>query len=142
MPREQLSVNTEVTGCLSRSMERPLNEAMKLCHHKISALMLLLSIILCEPSLSKLIVSIMRREITLPPYITPAQKLSFQAKDCNCFFDARLWFRKKRQLLANCMSFSSGNRRHIAMESISVPRNIIFVKDQQPPSKIYGSLVS
>ena len=109
-------------------MERPLNEAMKLCHHKISDFMLVLSLILCLPSLSKLIVSIMRCKKTLPPYTTLAQKLSLPARDCNCFFDARLRFKKRDNSWQTRMSLSSGSRRHMAMESISMPRNVILVE--------------
>ena len=101
---------------------------MKECHHWISACILPFSFTLWFSAFSELMVSRMRREYTLQPYTTLAQKLSFPAKDCTCFFDARFRFWNKDSSSLTFTRLQSGSRRHISLASISMPKKMSLVQ--------------
>ena len=112
---------------LSNSMDRLLKAAMKDCHHEISARISSLSLTLWLSALSAFNVSMVRREYTLPPQTTLAEKLSFPARDWSCFLKVRVRFWNRSSSSLTWWSFLSGRRRVMLTESISMPKKIILV---------------
>ena len=125
----QTSVQTDVIANLSSSNDLPLNFAINLRHHAISAKTSPLRSILCQSRFSDVHVmqSIILRRNTLPPRITADAQFSFPARDCNCFFEAHLRTLKSSNSSHKRDNLSAGSLSSIVEESISIPQKIIEV---------------
>ena len=70
--------------------------------------------------------SIILRRNTLPPQITADAQFSFPARDCNCFFEARLRTLKSSSSSRKRDNLSAGSRSSI-VKFISIPKKVIEV---------------
>ena len=124
----QASGQTDVIANLSSSNDLPLSFAINLRHHAISAKTSPLRSMLCQLRFSDVMQSIILRRNTLPPRITADAQFSFPAKDCNCFFEARLRTLKSSNSSRKRDNLSAGNLSSIVEESISIPKKIMEVE--------------
>ena len=124
---QQASVQIDVIANLSSSNDLPLSFAINLRHHEISAKTSPLRSMLCQSRFSDIMQSIILWRNTLPPRITADVQFSFPARDCNCFFEARLRTLKLSNSSRNRDSLSAGSLSSIVEESISIPQKVIEV---------------
>ena len=113
-------------GLLSSTVALPLKVCIKWCHHIISWCTSKERIVRWLPCLSKLILLNILRRKTRPPLTTLAAHERRPANDWSWRLVARLRDRKLWSSSRKIPSLSWGKRRHISLESNSIPRKVIF----------------